>query len=859
MGCGIGHLARFFVELGCPVTCVNGRRENIAALRLRYPDLIAHVANIESDSLLGLGRFDIVFCYGLLYHLEDPIAALRNMAQVCDGLLLLETVVTDSIEPILRLLDEPSATPNQALGGLAGRPSPAYVTMALKRLGFPCVYAPTRPPQHPDFQFDWRNNLEFSRGGHLLRCIFVASRQPLDSPEIALLSTQPETKISARAMWPTAGPLVNPSGSAPTNWNNESEALDTARTLVYARPLVPYPGWTFGADWDNPDVTFQMRRRIWEFFKERKLEVPFVFPWYDGLRLNLYLGNDLSRQLFVSGCAEPNEFFFLNGILKPGMAFIDAGANDGLYTLFASRRVGSAGIVWSFEPSEREFKRLEKNVNLNQLDNVHLFRVALANRNGDEELSVAGFEHEGHNTLGAFAHSGVDLLRTERVSVRKLDDLVVEANLLKVDVVKMDVEGAEQRLIEGAREVLSRFRPVLLFEALDSALREQGSSRGQLLQLLASFQYELFSFDRVSGRPVRDHADYYSANMVAIPQESSLVPQLTKNHGNGAVSVGPQLTAQGENEGMSRFNPAQAYWNQRAAIAGARDRILALRQAVDHPTDLLPYQWAQLLAVVMEYQPDLVLELGRGKGGSTCVFTEASNLKHGRTRVLSLCLSNDWQRDTVPRLQRVVPDTWFEPLQALRAEILDFDYEWALAGAKRVLIFWDAHGFDIAECVLGKILPIAAKFEHLVIMHDLSDTRYNSEEQLEYGEHGLWKANNWSGPRVKLGIIDSAVEQSVALFDFATRNHISFDSADHSFNTGLTPRQQSEMRTQLGELFDTQGHWFYFTLNERPGPYKFPRFSRQAAETNETIPKERGLRLWWNWLRRARTIERSSP
>src|SRR6202049_895330 len=224
------------------------------------------------------------------------------MAQVCNGLLLLETVVTDSTEPILRLLDEPSATSNQALRGLAGRPPPAYVTMALKRLGFPYVYAPKRPPQHPDFQFDWRNNLEFSRGGHLLRCIFAACRQPLDSPEIALLSTQPETKVFPRVTWPTP---------TPTYWDNESEALDTARTLVYVRPLVPYPGWTFEAEWDNPALTFQMRRRIWEFFNERKIDVPFVFTWYDGLRLNLYLGNDLSRQLFVAGCAEPNEFCFV--------------------------------------------------------------------------------------------------------------------------------------------------------------------------------------------------------------------------------------------------------------------------------------------------------------------------------------------------------------------------------------------------------------------------------------------------------------------------------------------------------------------------------------------------------------------
>lgn len=231
----------------------------------------------------------------------------------------------------------------------------------------------------------------------------------------------------------------------------------------------------------------------------------------------------------------------------------------------------------------------------------------------------------------------------------------------------------------------------------------------------------------------------------------------------------------------------------------------------------------------MDFAPDLILELGRGKGNSTCAFTEASNLHGGRSRIVSLCLSDSWERETLPRLRKIVPEDWFKPLQALREDILEFDYERALSGAKRMLIFWDAHGFDIAECVLGEIMPIVAPLEHLVIMHDLSDTRYCSEEQLGYGGYGLWKGNDWSGPRLKLGIIDSAVEQSVAALDFTTRNHITLDSADHSFRTGLSAAQQAEMRQTLGELFDTQGHWFYFSLNERPGPYKFPKYTRRGA------------------------------
>jgi hypothetical protein len=316
--------------------------------------------------------------------------------------------------------------------------------------------------------------------------------------------------------------------------------------------------------------------------------------------------------------------------------------------------------------------------------------------------------------------------------------------------------------------------------------------------------------------------------MIAIPVENPLASHFPPRMGGGATGVRQPRPASEKGVNLRDFNPARAYWNQRERLANARDRILALSRAVNHVTDLWPYQWAQLMAAVMDYGPDMVLELGRGEGNSTCAFTEAANLGTGRPRVLSLCLSDSWERKTFPRVRAVVPEAWFAPLEAVRADILNFDYASALAGAKRVLVFWDAHGFDIAECVLGGILPLVAGKDHLVIMHDLSDVRYCSEEQLEYGGHGLWRGNNWSGPRVKLGIIDSAVEQSVAALDFTTRNRLTLDSADHSFHTDLTPEQQEEMRSQLGELFDVQAHWFYFSLNEKPGPYKFPKYTRPA-------------------------------
>ena len=105
------------------------------------------------------------------------------MASVCKQMLLLESIICDHELPIVRNEDE-STDVNQALAGLACRPSPHYVVLALNRAGFPHVYAPVTPPEHEDFRFEWRNNLDCTRDGHNLRCLFVASRMPLANPKL---------------------------------------------------------------------------------------------------------------------------------------------------------------------------------------------------------------------------------------------------------------------------------------------------------------------------------------------------------------------------------------------------------------------------------------------------------------------------------------------------------------------------------------------------------------------------------------------------------------------------------------------------------------------------------------------------
>ena len=122
-----------------------------------------------------------------------------------------------------------------------------------------------------------------------------------------------------------------------------------------------FPGWTFAYEYFIERTWLAQRRgALWEFALERNLVVPLTARWYGGTKVEVTLGNDNSLCLYVAGSFEPNEFAFLDGVVRPGMTFIDVGANEGYFTLFAARRVGRAGRVVSVEPSSRERRQLER-------------------------------------------------------------------------------------------------------------------------------------------------------------------------------------------------------------------------------------------------------------------------------------------------------------------------------------------------------------------------------------------------------------------------------------------------------------------------------------------------------------------
>lgn len=295
--------------------------------------------------------------------------------------------------------------------------------------------------------------------------------------------------------------------------------LVAAHLLARLRPVGRFPGWRFGIAEDAPGPRTRLRLAIWKFFQRSGLRGTLVMPWHGSMRVRLQIHNDLSRCLFVGGCIEPNEFALLERVLRPGMVVVDAGANEGLFTLFASGIVGSAGSVVACEPSRREFARLCANIRLNRLTNVRALRAGLSDSAGEAALRVATSRHAGQNTLGDFAHQDVFLSRVETVRLARLDRLAEALSLRCIDVIKIDVEGAELRVLRGARTVLERDHPLLLLELNDGALRQQGAGAAELVAWLREMGYEIRAFDEKGDAalaPADVAIDQLSENIVAV-------------------------------------------------------------------------------------------------------------------------------------------------------------------------------------------------------------------------------------------------------------------------------------------------------------------------------------------------------
>ncbi len=228
-----------------------------------------------------------------------------------------------------------------------------------------------------------------------------------------------------------------------------------------------------------------------------------------GMTFECDLRNALAREVYFTGQYEPQETALLEALLKPGQTFVDVGAHWGYFSLIAAERVGKSGRVISIEADPRIYRTLEHNAARNALKQVETIHVAAAAQEGT--LRMAGYSPTDGNW-------GVSRLLgskefTEKANIFDVRTVAIDRLLDKdavqyVDVLKMDIEGAEALALFGMESGLRAGRyGTLVIEFHPAALPDFGSSVRALVDFLSGFGYRAWRIDH-SKKGMR-HAAYH--------------------------------------------------------------------------------------------------------------------------------------------------------------------------------------------------------------------------------------------------------------------------------------------------------------------------------------------------------------
>lgn len=212
----------------------------------------------------------------------------------------------------------------------------------------------------------------------------------------------------------------------------------------------------------------------------------------EGVFLELDQSDPVASGAIALGVYERYETKLFRSKIKPAMTIIDIGANLGYYTVLASRLVGEQGLVLAFEPEPNFFKLLSKNINRNDIKNVNHYEMAIAEKKGISELHLSD-ENKGHNSL----IYSEELKTSVNVKTTTLDDFLNSQIIKKVDIIKMDIEGAEILAIEGMKNTLIKHTPLLFLEFSPHLIAKLNRNPIDFLSVLREIGYSVYHINKV--------------------------------------------------------------------------------------------------------------------------------------------------------------------------------------------------------------------------------------------------------------------------------------------------------------------------------------------------------------------------
>jgi FkbM family methyltransferase len=206
---------------------------------------------------------------------------------------------------------------------------------------------------------------------------------------------------------------------------------------------------------------------------------------YSGVLETISGDRGISRELLSWGEHEPLTTKLLNDVVKDTFVCVDIGANLGYYSVLEGKRA-KKGFLIAIEPFDQSAKALKMNLIRNGISNSRVFQIAISDHDGEGYLLVGERSNLNHLVL----EKPDEDIKAQIVLVRKLDSIIQEMNLPRVDLLRMDVEGSEGRIYSGGRMTISRFHPLILMEVHVGVMGNLNTHR--LIEQMKMDGYETF-------------------------------------------------------------------------------------------------------------------------------------------------------------------------------------------------------------------------------------------------------------------------------------------------------------------------------------------------------------------------------
>ncbi len=215
-----------------------------------------------------------------------------------------------------------------------------------------------------------------------------------------------------------------------------------------------------------------------------------IFPFFINIKGVKVYFNSLDRMLatflWKFGLLEGYEMNLFQSLLKEGDVMLDIGANMGVYSLISSPKIGKSGKVIAFEPDIDNYTIFKKSITANQFKNVMVYPYAVSNKNEKiyfEKNTFNSGNHQIRKEKTANFQTSIDAVM--------LDDFL--RNEQKIDIIKIDIQGAEFFAFEGMKELIARFPKLIIFsEYWVKGLRDMGVNPHEYIDLLKSLNFNIY-------------------------------------------------------------------------------------------------------------------------------------------------------------------------------------------------------------------------------------------------------------------------------------------------------------------------------------------------------------------------------